>query len=83
VYSHVVGTFDGFTLVLYVNGREVDAMPSPLVLGENDGPLQLAGAPTADNCVSFAGSIDEVAIYDTVLSDTSVAQHYKVGMSLR
>lgn len=83
VYSHVVATFDGFTLVLYVNGREVGALPSPLELGDNAAPLQLAVAPTSNDCVSFAGSIDEVAIYDTALYDTRVVQHYSVGMSLR
>jgi microcystin-dependent protein len=74
-WHHVVGTYDGTTIRLYVDGVQVGT-PSTVVSG---------ALPTADtNFViggrngagEFNGPIDEVAYYTTALSAARVAAHY-------
>lgn len=77
-WYHIVATFDGTTLVVYVNGSSVYSGATTF------------NAPTARVSVGcqwttpagarqrfFGGTIDEVAIYNTVLSATRVAAHYQ------
>jgi hypothetical protein len=74
---HVVGTFDGATQRLYVNGAQVASAAlsgsastntRPLVIGSWDGSSEF-----------FAGTIDEPAVYNAVLSAAQVAAHYRAG----
>jgi hypothetical protein len=74
---HVVGTFDGTTQRLYVNGAQVasaalsgsaSVTSNPLVIGSWDGASEF-----------FAGTIDEPAVYGGVLSAAQVAAHYRAG----
>jgi hypothetical protein len=76
---HVVGTFDGTTQRLYVNGAQVasaalsgtaSVTSNPLVIGSWNGSSEF-----------FAGTIDEPAVYGAVLSATQVAAHYRAGTS--
>jgi hypothetical protein len=76
---HVVGTFDGTTQRLYVNGAQVASAAlsgsatvttSPLVIGSWDGSSEF-----------FNGTIDEPAVYNAVLSATQVAAHYRAGLT--
>jgi Concanavalin A-like lectin/glucanases superfamily len=71
---HVVGTFDGSTQRLYVNGTQVasaalsgsaSTSTAPIVIGSWDGTQEF-----------FNGVIDEPAVYGTVLSATQVRAHY-------
>ena len=71
---HVVGTFDGITQRLYVNGAQVasvalsgvaSASTRPLVIGSWDGTMEY-----------FAGTIDEPAVYAKTLSAAQVRAHY-------
>jgi len=74
---HVVGTFDGTTQRLYVNGTQVasaalsgsaSVTSNPLVIGSWDGASEF-----------FSGTIDEPAVYNAVLSAAQVAAHYRAG----
>jgi hypothetical protein len=74
---HVVGTFDGTTQRLYVNGTQVataaltgsaSVTTAPLVIGSWDGSSEF-----------FSGTIDEPAVYNAVLSAAQVAAHYRAG----
>jgi hypothetical protein len=74
---HVVGTFDGTTQRLYVNGVQVASVAlsgsatvttNPLVIGSWDGASEF-----------FTGTIDEPAVYGSVLSATQVRAHYVAG----
>jgi concanavalin A-like lectin/glucanase superfamily protein len=72
---HVVGTFDGTTQRLYLDGRQVaSAVPgigaasvttNALSIGSWDGTKEF-----------FDGTIDEPAVYDAALSAARVAAHY-------
>jgi hypothetical protein len=75
-YHHVVATFDGDRLELFIDGssvgresggRAIAAMPDPWRVGR-----QNCGC-TSDN---FIGSMDELAIYGTALDAMRVRAHY-------
>jgi hypothetical protein len=74
---HVVGTYDGATQRLYVNGNLVasggllgpaTATTSPLRIGSWSGTKEF-----------FTGWIDDVAVYNKALSGTQVSSHYATG----
>ncbi|MDB4956978.1 MAG: Autotransporter adhesin [Myxococcales bacterium] len=80
VYSHVVATYDGQTIALYINGRQYSQAASLTAL--RDLPLTfMIGASNNDPATApLNGLIDEVAIYGTALAPTQVAAHYAAGI---
>jgi hypothetical protein len=75
---HVVGTYDGTTQRLYVNGAEVASAAlsgavttnnNPLVIGSWNGSVEF-----------FKGTIDEPAAYPVALSATQVGTHRQAGL---
>jgi RHS repeat-associated protein len=72
-WSHVVGTFDGTNMNLYVNGELADTgtFGSPVSLPDSSQDFQIAG-----DGGDFAGSIDDVAIYTRSLTQNAVRLHY-------
>ena len=93
VWQHVVGTYDGSTIKLYLNGVSIASTnatgwtPNPqavLRLGGTGltgtlGPAStrpaIAGTSVAGNR-GFDGWMDEVAVYNTVLSTSTIKAHY-------
>jgi Concanavalin A-like lectin/glucanases superfamily/Fibronectin type III domain len=76
---HVVGTYDGATQRLYVNGAQVasaalsgpaSASTSPLYIGSWNGSTEF-----------FKGTIDEVAVYGATLSAARVSAHQQAAAS--
>lgn len=78
--THLVGTYDGQTTSLYVNGQlQATAHQSGLISGYNkSGGLQIGGAP--GNTVNFNGKMNDVAVYDHALSASEVQRHYEAGI---
>ncbi len=90
--NHVVLTFDGNDAALYVNGGPPVTKPlggtfapntlSPLVIGVG-APWFTTRTPGAPNStfpvLPFKGTIQDVAIYDTVLDATTVNTHFQDG----
>jgi hypothetical protein len=84
VYSHVVGVYDGAFLSLYVNGSmassagsltEIATMGSFAIgadLMHGTGPIGV-----------FAGSIDEVAVYDHALTPQQITAHFRAAAATR
>jgi len=70
-WYHIVGTYDGTTMRLYVDGSEVDSDTATLTWGA--GNLLLA---TSGLSGYFDGTLDEVAFYDYKLTAGQVAAHY-------
>src|SRR6185369_17179924 len=77
-WQHVVGTYDGVNIALYVNGV-LAAGPTPATGGAgynpNTGVPFLIGASGLGNR-GWNGWIDEVAFYNGVLATTKIAAHY-------
>lgn len=79
-FTHVVATYDGAALRLYVNGTA-----TPPAADARTMPAATTGAfiGSANGGVNgghgFPGVIDEVAIYDKALSADRVLAHYQAG----
>jgi beta-glucanase (GH16 family) len=71
---YVVGTYDGTTQRLYINGVQVAAaaFSSPLTVNTN---RVLLGSWDSKS-EFFAGSLDEVAVYGGVLTPAQITNHY-------
>ena len=77
-YKHFALTYDGTTVRWYVNG--VAGTSSALALPANASAAALTiGLGDAGQYANDA--IDDVAIYQTALSTTRIAEHYNVGIS--
>ena len=88
-WSFVVGTYDGNSLRLYVNGREevqvnyqgnITSMPAEgfLSIGSEDGRTRTA-CPDCNGTRYFDGLIDEVSIYDRALTNAEIQSIYSAG----
>ena len=73
-FSHIVGTYDGKDMVLYVNGAQVGTTASMLDLANNMNELRLGA--DAEGFNNLDGVLDEVAIYDEALSARQVVAHF-------
>jgi hypothetical protein len=78
-WSHVVGTFDGTTARLYVNGVAVaSAALSGPYQPQARNPLWIGQGEIGNN-LYFPGQVQEAAVYATALSSAQVQHHYSVG----
>ena len=83
-WHHVVITYDGTTLVLYMDGV---ALPSQTATrntaidsyGFGIGAVINPGDGGGNSGGFFHGTIDEVALYTTVLDPATVSAHYQLG----
>jgi hypothetical protein len=74
---HLVGTYDGTTRRLYINGTEVAS--GALSGGATSNTQGLFIGSWSGSSEFFAGTIDEVAVYGTALSASRVAAHRAAG----
>jgi hypothetical protein len=76
VYSHVVATFDGAELHLYIGGVGVGDQASTTSLPDPPDQHLVVGSG-----YGFPGSLDEVAVYDHALTLDRIRAHYQAGTS--
>jgi hypothetical protein len=74
---HVVGTYDGATQRLYLNGTQVASRAQTGLADAGTWPLAI-GSWTGFG-EFFRGRIDEAAVYGSVLSAARVSAHYTAG----
>jgi hypothetical protein len=76
---HLVGTFERGTMRLYVNGALAaeDAAAAPR-MSQHSEPIHV-GRGLSSARFEYEGSLDEVAIYDHVLSAERIRDHYEAG----
>ncbi|HET7484086.1 MAG TPA: LamG domain-containing protein, partial [Solirubrobacterales bacterium] len=74
---HVVGTYDGTTQRLYINGAEVANAPLTGAITTNTNAFDIGS--WNEGSEDFNGTIDEVAVYAGALSAARVGAHYEAG----
>lgn len=90
---HIVGTYDGSNLRIYVDGQQQNSVAYTKVIdwvdgsggGPDPGQFYLGGertnvVGTIPNNGIFPGTIDEVAAYDYPLTANQVLEHYNAGI---
>lgn len=77
VRTHLVGTFDGTDLRLYVNGVLAGTLNSPGAIHTGTGVLRIGYLNALD--FQFEGTIDEVALYAHALSPDRIRAHFVLG----
>jgi hypothetical protein len=78
-YHHVVITFDGVDMSIYLNGAIFEITASDELLIDLQMPLMIGAS--SDLYSGFVGSIDEVAIYEHALTPERVNAHYQAGLA--
>jgi len=82
-WQHLVGTFDGTTATLYVNGVAAGSAAVTSSYQPQTGTvLEIAQGEPGDNFY-FAGQLEEAALYGAALSPTQVQRHYSIGTTGR
>lgn len=82
VYSHLVVSYDGVTLRIFVDGEEAGSNPVALTLIDNPARLVLGSLSSADGN-TWRGELDEFAFYDHDLPATRVRAHHEIGRGRR
>lgn len=74
-WYHIVGTWDGSKLKIYLNGKlskETKVSGSPVI---DDGPVQIGGCNKVGNM--FKGAVDEVRIYNRALTEDEILNNFQ------
>ena len=79
-WFHVVGTFDGNLLTYYVNGVQRSTHVGDISIVAQTSSFMIGTLLSETSGSNFAGTIDEVAVYDHALSARCVLAHYNIGI---
>lgn len=86
-WYHLVQTYDGTSLRMYVNGQYESSATINIASGgvtTSAQPVRIGGgAPNDDLQLWFNGAIDDVRIYDRTLSETEIEQLYKPSQNCK
>lgn len=77
--SHVVVTYDGFSIVVFHNGAQVASGSGDQQMAPNDRTMMIGARSLYNGIDEFDGIIDEVAIYDYPLPPARVTAHFEAG----
>jgi len=76
-FHHVVGTYDGATIRLYVDGHLGGSNAYAATLSSGSAALKIAAGWSQ----AWQGKVDEVAIYASTLTDAQIQAHYQAGLA--
>ncbi|KAF5434956.1 Concanavalin A-like lectin, partial [Candidatus Methanophagaceae archaeon] len=78
-WYHVVGTYNGTTMLMYMNGvQQTQTLSCGNNIATSTSPVTM-GIFDNDNNFCLDGAIDEVAIYNRTLSAEEILDHYRLG----
>ena len=75
-WNHVVLVRDGESVTVYLNGQPAPEITGRVAPGCASDMRQVFLGGRSDNLFNFEGKIDEVAVYDRILTVQEVAEHY-------
>ena len=75
-WQHVVGTYDGAEIRVYINGQLSGTLAYAGSMFNSNGNI-LIGDSNASNGLPFDGRVDEVSLYNRALTATEVANLYQ------
>lgn len=78
-WHHIVGTWDGSTARVYVDGVLVDSLTSGSGPGSSMADLHIGADPAFPGSRDFKGLLDEVAIWSRTLSAAEIKAAYLMG----
>lgn len=76
-WTHIVGTYDGVTATLYLNGTA--AASGATAFSPNVTNAMTFGQGELGANFFFTGGVSNVSLYDYALTSTQVSNHYTVG----
>jgi hypothetical protein len=76
-WYHVVATYDGTTMRLYVNGVLENSLATGLSVENHT--QQFALGKLSNGSSYYNGLMDEVAVYGSALSQQQITEHYNAG----
>ena len=79
-WYHIVGTYDGTTQRLFVNGQESGSATTPFTPSQGF-PFRIGRGFTAGAFLT-GGFVDEVAYYNYALSADRISAHYQTGIGV-
>jgi autotransporter-associated beta strand protein/parallel beta-helix repeat protein len=77
-WSHVVGTYDGANLKLYINGVLAGSLAYSGPINHSTAPLLIGSGGSG---YDWLGTIDETAVYGRALSAAEIQGHYLHGIA--
>lgn len=85
-WTHIAATFSPSTrMALFINGALVaertDPTGIPAAIFDSAAPLWIGAQFSLAANTMFEGKIDEVAVYNTTLSDAAILAHYETAVS--
>ena len=76
-WHHIVGTYDGTTQKLYIDGSLVDSTATEQEISTTTN-AEIGSRNFSDRANEFAGKIDELAIFDRALEEEEVTKIYRI-----
>ena len=82
-WVHLVGTYDADTGTknFYIDGVLAASISGLNFAANTVDPLHVGAGDDLGSSFFFQGAIDEVAIYDYVLSSLDITEHYQTGIT--
>jgi hypothetical protein len=74
---HLVGTYDGANVRLYVDGEQVGATPLTGAIADEERDLSIGA--WRDGVEHVDAVVDDVSVYDMALSPAQVEEHWEIG----
>lgn len=78
-WYHIVGTYNGASLRIYVNGTLENAVSLSGTITNSTTPVRIGSRTSGDRF--FNGDIDELALYNRALTPSEISTRYNAGKS--